>query len=42
KDEISKENLLLSRLKEVSFIYLSKEEKEQITNYLEKLKNKTD
>ncbi|EPE6544606.1 SH3 domain-containing C40 family peptidase, partial [Campylobacter coli] len=42
KDEISKENLLLSRLKEVSFIYLSKEEKEQITNYLEKLKNKAD
>ncbi|MGI7161934.1 hypothetical protein ACNGDP_10275, partial [Campylobacter coli] len=42
KDEISKENLLLSRLKEVSFIYLSKEEKEQITNYLERLKNKAD
>lgn len=31
-----------TRLKEVSFIYLSKEEKEQITNYLEKLKNKAD
>ncbi|EGK7562613.1 hypothetical protein IO476_001663, partial [Campylobacter coli] len=42
KDEISKENLLLSRLKEVSFIYLNKEEKEQIINYLEKLKNKAD
>lgn len=38
KNEISEENLLLSRLKEISFINLSKEEKNQIINYLEKLK----
>ncbi|MFQ6341942.1 SH3 domain-containing protein [Campylobacter sp. VTCC 70190] len=37
KNEILEENLLLSRLKEVSFITLSKEEKEQIATYLQNI-----
>nr|WP_251823914.1 restriction endonuclease [Campylobacter jejuni] len=40
KNEILEDNLLLSRLKEISFINLNEQEKEQIKSYLENIQNK--
>ncbi len=40
KNQILEENLLLSRLKEISFINLNEKEKEQIKSYLENIQSK--
>ncbi|MFX1801923.1 hypothetical protein K1X18_08565, partial [Campylobacter jejuni] len=40
KNEILEDNLLLSRLKEINFINLNEQKKEQIKLYLENIQNK--
>ncbi|MBM0637378.1 SH3 domain-containing protein [Campylobacter sp. VicNov18] len=42
KEDILEENLLLSRVQEISFIRLSEQEKEKISNYLKNIQNKKD